>query len=132
MSSSDEAPRALYRFDPHDEGIWMGLGLVRLGCVLGALGLGAIAIYQGSIVGALLLMLVVPPIVLARWDGMPLVTWIPTRLAYRLQGPREWSIDPDLVGFATPAPAPMASRPSTTTGDTSMTKEAGDADRDRS
>ena len=40
--------------------------------------------------------------VLARWEGLPLLAWLPLRLLYRLQGPYEWALDPEHVGFVTP------------------------------
>jgi hypothetical protein len=100
--SAEQTRRALYRFDPHDEGIWLGLGLVRLSMVCGSMLLGALSIYGGHIITALLLLLLVPPCVLARKDGLPLLSWIPLRLLYRLQGPREWALDPEHAGFVTP------------------------------
>ncbi|MGX6448039.1 hypothetical protein ACVU7I_08250 [Patulibacter sp. S7RM1-6] len=103
--SGERDGRATYRFDPHDEGIWLGLGIVRLALVCGSLGLGAVCVYAGQIVPALVLLLLVPPVVLARWDGLPLLAWIPLRLAYRVTGPREWAPDPERVGFLTPLTA---------------------------
>jgi hypothetical protein len=94
--------RALYRFDPHDEGIWLGLGLVRLSMVCGSMLLGALMVYTGSVLLALVLLLIVPPLVLARWEGLPLLAWLPLKALYRLQGPREWALDPEHVGFVTP------------------------------
>lgn len=108
MSTQDEAPRALYRFDPHDEGIWLGLGLVRLSIVCGSMLLGALMVYAGSILLALVLLLLVPPMVLARWEGLPLLAWLPLRALYRLQGPNEWALNPEHVGFVTPLTTTVA------------------------
>jgi hypothetical protein len=106
--SSDGDLRARYRFDPHDEGIWLGLGLPRLALVCGALLLGAIAMYSGDVLLALGLTVLAPPVVLARWEGLPLVAWLPLRLFDRLNGAREWSDDPERLGYVTPHPSKAA------------------------
>jgi hypothetical protein len=50
---------------------------------------------------------VAAPVVLARWQGLPLLVWLVLRAAYRLAGPRRWEVDPELVGMSQPiAPAP--------------------------
>jgi hypothetical protein len=105
MSGSSEV-RASYRLDPHEEGVWLGLGLVRLAVLCGALLLGAVLLYTGGLLAAVACFVVVPPIVLARWDGLLLAAWIPLGLMHHFPGAREWAPDPEHVGWTTPLDTP--------------------------
>jgi uncharacterized membrane protein len=94
---------ARFRFDPHGGGGGpLGLGMTRsvlLGAVLAA---GVLCLYEGRPVTAALLLTLAAPMVLARWQGLPLLVWLALRAAYRLAGPRRWAVDPERVGIAQP------------------------------
>lgn len=90
---------ARYRFDPHTGGIVLGLGIVRMAILLCVLALGVAALYGGALLGALVFLLLAPPLVLWTREGIPAVVWLPLRLADRLGDvdERGWSQDPELV-----------------------------------
>ena len=90
---------ARYRFDPHTGGIVFGLGLVRMAVLLCVLALGVAALYRGALLGALVFLVLTPPLVLWTREGIPAVVWIPLRLADRFgdRDERGWSQDPELV-----------------------------------
>ena len=97
---------ASFRFDPHGGGGGpLGLGVTR-SVVLGAvLALGVLCLYEGRLVAAAVLLTVAAPVVLARWQGLPLSVWLVLRAGYRLAGPRRWEVDPELVGMSAPVAA---------------------------
>ncbi len=90
---------ARYRFDPHTGGIVFGLGLLRMAALLCVLALGVAALYRGALAGAVVFLVLTPPLVLWTREGIPAVLWIPLRLADRFGDPGErgWSQDPELV-----------------------------------
>jgi hypothetical protein len=96
---------ASFRFDPHGgAGGPLGLGVTR-SVVLGAvLAVGVLCLYEGQLITAALLLTVGAPIVLARWQGLPLLLWLALRGGYGLAGPRRWEVDPELVGMSDPVP----------------------------
>ena len=96
---------ASFRFDPHGgAGGPLGLGVTR-SVVLGAvLAVGVVCLYEGRPITAALLLTVGAPIVLARWQGLPLLLWLVVRAGYALAGPRRWEVDPELVGMSDPVP----------------------------
>jgi hypothetical protein len=96
---SSERQVARYRFDPHTGGIVFGLGRLRMAALLCVLALGVAALYRGALVGALVFLVLTPPLVLWNREGIPAVLWIPLRLIDRF-GDREdrgWSQDPELT-----------------------------------
>ena len=94
---------ARFRFDPHGGGGGpLGLGVIQ-SVVLGAvLVVGVLCLYEGRPISAALLLTLAAPMVLARWQGLPLLVWLVLRTAYRLAGPRRWEVDPELVGMTQP------------------------------
>jgi hypothetical protein len=100
---SERREAASFRFDPHGGGGGpLGLGVVQ-SVVLGAvLAVGVLCLYQGRPISAALLLTLVAPVVLARWQGLPLLVWLVLRAAYGLVGPRCWEVDPELVGMTQP------------------------------
>jgi hypothetical protein len=94
---------ATFRFDPHGGGGGpLGLGVIQ-SVVLGAvLAVGVLCLYEGRPITAALLLTLAAPLVLARWQGLPLLVWLVLRVAYRLVGPRRWEVDPELVGMSQP------------------------------
>lgn len=101
-----------YRFDPHPgQGGIGGVGLLRsvlIGTVLTA---AVLTVYAGLVIHGVLLLLVCGPIAFGTWDGMPLLLWLPLRLAYRLTGPSSWELDPELVGTSDPITTPNQETP---------------------
>jgi uncharacterized membrane protein len=99
---------ATFRFDPHGGGGGpLGLGVIQSVLLGAALAAGVLCLYEGQLIAAALLLTVAAPVVLARWQGLPLLVWLVLRAAYRLAGPRRWEVDPELVGMSQPiAPAP--------------------------
>jgi hypothetical protein len=94
---------ATFRFDPHGgAGGPLGLGVTR-SVVLGAvLAVGVLCLYDGRLITAAVLLTVAAPVVLARWQGLPLLLWLVLRGGYVLAGPRRWEVDPELVGMSEP------------------------------
>jgi uncharacterized membrane protein len=94
---------ARFRFDPHGgAGGPLGLGVTRSVVVGALLAVGVLCLYEGRPVTAALLLTLAAPVVLARWQGLPLLVWLVLRAAYRLAGPRRWEVDPELVGMSEP------------------------------
>ena len=100
---SERREAASFRFDPHRGGGGpLGLGVIQ-SVVLGALlAVGVLCLYEGRPISAALLLTLAAPVVLARWQGLPLLVWLVLRAAYRLTGPRRWEVDPELVGLTQP------------------------------
>ncbi|HEX5922813.1 MAG TPA: hypothetical protein VFY45_03205 [Baekduia sp.] len=94
---------AHFRFDPHRGGGGpLGLGVTRSVVLGGVLAVGVLCLYEGQPVTAALLLTLAAPVVLARWQGLPLLVWLVLRAGYRLAGPRRWEVDPELVGMSQP------------------------------
>ena len=105
VSAAATAARAGgFRFDPHGGGGGpLGLGVDPLGgCWARCWRSGCCACMRGGLVTAALLLTLAAPVVLARWQGLPLLVWLVLRAAYRLAGPRRWEVDPELVGMSQP------------------------------
>jgi hypothetical protein len=97
---------ASFRFDPHRGGGGpLGLGLTRSVAVGTVIAIGVLCLYEGRLIAAALLLTLAAPMVLARWQGLPLLVWLPLHAAYRLAGPRRWEVDPELVGMSEPVAA---------------------------
>jgi hypothetical protein len=97
---------ASFRFDPHGGGGGpLGLGVTRSVVIGAVLAVGVLCLYEGRLIAAALLLTVAAPVVLARWQGLPLLVWLGLRAAYRLAGPRRWEVDPELVGMSQPIAA---------------------------
>jgi hypothetical protein len=90
---------ATYRFDPHTGGIVFGIGRLRLAALLCVLALGVAALYRGALLGALVFLVLTPPLVLWTREGIPAALWISLRLIDRFADPadRGWSQDPELT-----------------------------------
>ena len=94
---------ARFRFDPHGGGGGpLGLGVIRSVLLGAALAAGVLCLYEGRPISAALLLTLAAPVVLARWQGLPLLVWLMLRAAYGLAGPRRWEVDPELVGLTQP------------------------------
>ncbi|MCK9250805.1 MAG: hypothetical protein M0P31_17740 [Solirubrobacteraceae bacterium] len=98
---SDDVPTT-YRFDPHDPGIVLGLSSGRLATLGVTVGGGMLALYAGRVLLAALLIFVIAPVVLMRWEGMSLAAWVARRGLWAVRGPRRWAVDPERVGFSDP------------------------------
>lgn len=97
---------ASFRFDPHGgAGGPLGLGVTRSVILGTVLAVGVLCLYEGRLITAALLLTVGAPIVLARWQGLPLLLWLVLRSGYVLAGPRRWEVDPELVGMSEPTPS---------------------------
>jgi hypothetical protein len=97
---------ASFRFDPHGGGSGpLGLGVTRSVAVGAVLAVGVLCLYEGRLITAALLLTLAAPVVLARWQGLPLLLWLVLRAGYRLAGPRRWEVDPELVGMSEPVAA---------------------------
>jgi hypothetical protein len=94
---------ARFRFDPHPGGGGpLGLGVTRSVLLGAVLAVGVLCLYAGRLITAAALLTVAAPVVLARWQGLPLAVWLVLRAAYLLVGPRRWEVDPELVGVSEP------------------------------
>ena len=77
--------------------------------LVAVLAAGVLCLYEGRLIAAALLLALAAPVVLARWQGLPMVLWLLLRAAYVLAGPRRWEVDPERVGVSDPlAPDPPA------------------------
>jgi hypothetical protein len=102
-SRREERRQASFRFDPHPGGSGpLGLGMTRSVALGAVLALGMLCLYEGRLVTAAFLLILGAPVVLARWQGLPLATWLILRAAYLLLGPRRWEVDPERVGMSEP------------------------------
>ena len=112
MSARPPREPASFRFDPHRGGGGpLGLGVMRSVTLGAVLAIGVLCLYEGRPITAALLLTLAAPMVLARWQGLPLLVWLVLRIAYRLAGPRRWEVDPELVGMSQPiAPGVGAGR----------------------
>jgi hypothetical protein len=94
---------ATFRFDPHGGGGGpLGLGVIQSVLLGAALAAGVLCLYEGRLIPAALLLMLAAPVVLARWQGLPLLVCLVLRVGYRLTGPRRWEVDPELVGMTQP------------------------------
>ena len=93
---------ATFRFDPHDGAGPLGIGVARSVLLLAVLAAGSLCLYAGRLIASVLLLVVGAPVVLARWQGLPLALWLLLRAAYALAGPRRWEVDPERVGVSEP------------------------------
>jgi hypothetical protein len=100
---SEGREAASFRFDPHGGGGGpLGLGVIQSVVVGAVLAVGVLCLYEGQLIAAALLLTLAAPVVLARWQGLPLLVWLVLRAAYGLAGPRRWEVDPELVGLTQP------------------------------
>jgi hypothetical protein len=99
----DQREPAVFHFDPHGgAGGPLGIGVVRtitLGTLLAS---GVLCLYRNHPLAAAALLLLAAPLVLARWEGLPMVTWAVLRTAYAVRGSRRWEVDAERVGLSEP------------------------------
>jgi hypothetical protein len=93
----------VFRFDPHGgAGGLLGLGVARTVMLATVLAIGVLCLYQGRLILATVLLVIAAPVLLASWQGLPLIAWVALRACYLLAGPRRWETDPELVAISEP------------------------------
>ena len=85
---------ATFRFDPHGGTGPLGIGVSRSVLLVAVLAAGVLCLYMGRLIASVLLLVFAAPVVLARWQGLPLLLWLLLRAVYGLAGPRRWQVDP--------------------------------------